>query len=192
MRYESDKPETVLRRHMQGLFPPSGKGIDVGAGREPSPLPRWWEELPLTCRPWDLRDGDAHDLAGVPDESLDWLFSSHCLEHLKDPERALRNWVRVVKFGGSLLIAVPHRDLYEKRRRLPSQWNPNHRRFYLPFENDGPDTVGLFEWLAPLRAKLGFSIETIVTGDWGYQKNGGLHPSGEYQIDALLLKGRAI
>lgn len=189
MHYESDKPQTVLRRHMQRLFPVSGRGIDVGAGREVRPHRRWWEELGLECRPWDREDGDAHDLETIADASLDWLFSSHCLEHLEDPERALRNWLRVVKVGGSLLIAVPHRDLYEGKKRLPSKWNPAHKRFYLPFESDNPDTVGLFEWLAPLRERLHFSIETIVTGDWGYQRFGGAHPSGEYQIDVLLARG---
>ncbi len=37
------------------------------------------------CRVWDWEDGDAQDLAGVAEDSLDFVHSSHCLEHLRDP-----------------------------------------------------------------------------------------------------------
>lgn len=187
---ESAKPATWLRRHVQGLIPFSGSGIDVGAGRVILPEWQWWERLGLECRTWDIVDGDAQDLAGVPDASFDWLFSSHVLEHLPSPRRALCNWLRVVKPGGWLLISVPHRQLYEQKTSLPSRWNSNHVRFYLPFEDDGaPGTVGLFNWLRSLEDVLGFGIRTLVTGDWGHTNTGsGNHPNGEYCIDALLRK----
>lgn len=185
---ESAKPQVIERRLLQGLLPLSGHGIDVGAGQALPSSWRWWEKLGMDCRPWDLRDGDGAELATVPDGSLDWLYSSHCLEHLSDPDRALRNWVRVVRPGGRLLIAVPHRNLYERRRELPSRWNPDHRRFYLPWRSEGPHTVGLWEWLAPQQGPLGFRILTLVTGDWGNSntQDQHQHPDGEYQIDALL------
>jgi len=136
---------------------------------------------------WDKAEGDAHGLCSVGDGVYDFLFASHILEHLEHPETALANWVRVVRPAGWLLIAVPHRDLYEQKRRLPSRWNPNHKRFYLPEQDEAPDTVGLLSWLYGLADELHFKVAAVQTGDWGWRPlPPGQHPVGEYQIDALL------
>jgi SAM-dependent methyltransferase len=185
---ECMKKQTWRRRIVNGLTNDlAGHGIDVGAGRKPAP---WWKLLgppPIQVDTWDQPQGDAHHLKGVADGAYDFLFASHILEHLERPELALHNWVRVVRPGGVLLIAVPHRDLYEQKRRLPSRWNPNHKRFYLPEEDEPPDTVGLLPWLYRLSDELPFRVAAVQTGDWGYRRPGaGKHPLGEYQIDALL------
>jgi SAM-dependent methyltransferase len=67
-----------------------------------------------------------------PDESQDAIYASHCLEHIKDYRGVLREWFRVVKVGGYLVIIVPHQHLFERRRDLPSHWNVDHYRFYTP------------------------------------------------------------
>ena len=57
-----------------------GKGLDVGAGKWPLP----------GAQPVELKDGgDAMDL---PDGSFDFVFSSHCLEHLVNPIAAIEHW----------------------------------------------------------------------------------------------------
>ncbi len=66
------------------------------------------------------------------DGSQDAVFSSHCLEHIADDRNALRDWFRVLKVGGYLVIAVPHQFLYEKRAFPPSRWNGDHKRFFTP------------------------------------------------------------
>ena len=53
---------------------------------------------------------EATDLRGIADDSYDFLLSSHTLEHTANPIKALQEWQRVVRIGGSLVIAVPHRD----------------------------------------------------------------------------------
>jgi len=67
-----------------------------------------------------------------PDESQDAVYSSHCYEHIADFAGALRDWYRVLKVGGYLIIIVPHQHLFEKRTGLPSLWNRDHKRFYTP------------------------------------------------------------
>jgi len=66
------------------------------------------------------------------DQSVDTVFSSHCLEHIDDEQSALRDWFRVLKIGGFLVCMVPNLALYEKRRQPPSAWNDDHKRFYSP------------------------------------------------------------
>ena len=36
---------------------------------------------------YDAPQGDAQKLANVDDDSFDFLFSSHCLEHVRDPSK---------------------------------------------------------------------------------------------------------
>lgn len=181
---------TWSRRELNGLVGGFvGRGIDVGCG---APQPTWWKRYPAiaSMHPWDRKLGhkDAELLEGVPDGEYDFLFASHILEHVINPERALRNWLRVVRPGGHLLVVVPHRDLYEGKPRLPSRWNPNHLRFYLPHHSDNPDTVNLHQWL--LDQRPGFRLAALQTGDWGSIRAvpPKSHASGEFHVDALLVK----
>ncbi len=44
------------------------------------------------------------------DGALDYVLSSHVIEHFFDPVKALREWHRVVKPGGFVFIIAPHKD----------------------------------------------------------------------------------
>jgi SAM-dependent methyltransferase len=50
---------------------------------------------------------EATSLSGVPDAAVDFVLSSHCLEHVADPLRALHEWRRVTKPGGHLVLVLP-------------------------------------------------------------------------------------
>jgi SAM-dependent methyltransferase len=66
-----------------------------------------------------------------PDDSHDAVYTSHCLEHISDYRGAIREWFRVLKLGGHLVIVVPHQFLFERRQELPSRVS-DHKRFYTP------------------------------------------------------------
>jgi SAM-dependent methyltransferase len=53
---------------------------------------------------------EACDLRGILEDSYDVVLSSHCLEHIANPLRALREWRRVCRPEGYLCLIVPHRD----------------------------------------------------------------------------------
>ncbi|HWA39684.1 MAG TPA: class I SAM-dependent methyltransferase [Burkholderiales bacterium] len=103
-----------------------GDGIDVGAGEDP--LHFYAELFPAmrSCRAWEWNDGDGATLPGVADESFDFVHASHSLEHLDDPRVALRNWARVLRPGGHIVILVPDEDLYEQGT-FPSRHNEDHK-----------------------------------------------------------------
>lgn len=46
----------------------------------------------------------------LPDESQDFIISSHVLEHFPDPIKALIEWYRLVKKGGVIFMIVPHKE----------------------------------------------------------------------------------
>lgn len=60
---------------------------------------------------------EATDLLGIPEDSYDVVLSSHCLEHIANPLRALREWRRVCRPDGHLCLIVPHRDGTFDRKR---------------------------------------------------------------------------
>ena len=103
-----------------------GEGVDIGG--KPDPLALYREFFPgiAALRTWDIEDGDAQFLESVADESFDFVFSSHCLEHLRDPAEGLGNWFRVLRPGGHLVVTIPDEDLYEQGV-WPSTHNRDHK-----------------------------------------------------------------
>lgn len=106
-----------------------GEGVDIGG--KPDPLSLYGEFFPLmkTVKIWDLEDGDAQFMAGVEDGRYDFVHSSHCLEHLRDPAEGLKNWLRVVKPGGFVIVTIPDEDLYEQGV-FPSTFNLDHKHTF--------------------------------------------------------------
>jgi len=46
----------------------------------------------------------------LPDESQDFIVSSHVVEHFPNPIKALIKWDRLVKPGGIIFMIVPHKE----------------------------------------------------------------------------------
>ena len=155
-------------------------GIDIGCGMDP---------LNQTFRRYDLiyGDGDATFMEGIPDESYYTVYASHVLEHLIDPVTALRNWWRILKPGGHLIIMVPHRDLYEKKLDLPSNWNRDHKTFWLPNLNVNSYTLGLHETF--LKSIPEAEMVSLKILNEGYQRISDTeHSLGEFSIELIAKK----
>lgn len=79
---------------------------------------------------------EATDLREMPDASYDFVISSNTLEHVANPIRALREWFRVVRPGGVLLLVLPHRDgTFDHRRPVTPLEHLVH-----DFEVDTPES----------------------------------------------------
>jgi len=124
-----EQSKAAKRRYYDGAFLTRyfvGKGVDIGG--KPDPLAQYVGIFPRmqSVRTWDLQDGDAQYMQGVPDNTYDFLHASHSLEHMRDVVEALNNWIRIIKPGGFLVITVPDEDLYEQGQ-WPSLRNPDHK-----------------------------------------------------------------
>jgi len=61
------------------------------------------------------------DQLPVPDNSQDFVISSHVIEHFFDPIKALKEWLRVVKPGGYIFVIGPHKErTFDKERSRTS------------------------------------------------------------------------
>ena len=76
-----------------------GKGIDMGASEWPFP-----GAVPIQ----EAENQNAYRLDAFSDGSLDYVFSSHCLEHLDRWQDALRLWICKLRTGGVLFLYLPH------------------------------------------------------------------------------------
>jgi SAM-dependent methyltransferase len=124
-----EQSKSARRRWFDGAFHSRyfvGDGIDIGGA--PDPLAQYCGLFPAmrSVRTWDMDDGDGQLMAGVADNSFDFVHSSHCLEHMRNVEEALANWLRILKPGGHLVITVPDEDLYE-HGQWPSRFNRDHK-----------------------------------------------------------------
>lgn len=73
---------------------------------------------------------DASYLPQVPDNRVDFVYSSHLLEHIQDYQEALREWWRIIKVGGYLVLYLPHRDLYPNIGQPGA--NSDHKHDFIP------------------------------------------------------------
>ena len=103
-----------------------GFGIDVGPGDDPISTQYFpnIENLIL----FDQDAGNAEILDQYfPANTFDFIHMSNVLEHLSPhPSIILRNYRKILKKGGFLIITVPDFELYEKCV-WPSKYNPDHK-----------------------------------------------------------------
>lgn len=80
----------------------------------------------------DLLLPDCAKLDIIADAALDFIFSSHLLEHIEDFKAALREWWRTIKVGGHLVLYLPHKALYPNIGQEHA--NPDHKHDFLPVD----------------------------------------------------------
>lgn len=172
------------RRIKEGWFdkycPADQPGIDIGCQDD---------MVHNTFRPWDLiyGDGDATFMEEVPDNTYHTVHASHVLEHLEDPVTAIKNWYRIARPGGHVIILVPHRDLYEKKRLLPSNWNFDHKSFWLPESEESPHTKSLKKTILTAIPSADIVVFRVLNDGYLRLPNN-VHPVGEYSIEAIIKK----
>lgn len=126
--YESDKICCLIVPYAQG------RGLDIGCGQRKA----WHRMIGID----NLTDyggnrppsvdviSDGNKLPMFSDKSMDFVFSSHFLEHVVDTKACLQEWWRVLKPGGNLILYLPHKNFYPNIGQEGS--NRDHKHDFLP------------------------------------------------------------
>lgn len=121
-RVLEDYEEPVRRGLAQKFL--SGSGIEIGALQKPLPVPescsvRYVDRMPLsellhhypelTGLPLQAPDfvDDGETLSTIASQSQNFVIANHFFEHSEDPIRTLTTFLRVLRRGGILFMAVP-------------------------------------------------------------------------------------
>jgi predicted SAM-dependent methyltransferase len=108
-----------------------GYGLDLGFGGDPITPAAIRMDRPSPYaytgdHPVQL-GGKAEDLYWFRDGVLDFVYSSHLLEDYVDTEAVLREWLRVLRPGGRLIIFCPDEQIFRKHCATTGQpYNPHH------------------------------------------------------------------
>jgi SAM-dependent methyltransferase len=169
-----------------------GKGVDIGG--KPDPLTLYAEFFPLMgeVKVWDLEDGDAQLMAGVADETYDFVHSSHCLEHLHDPAEGLRNWLRILRPGGYIVVTIPDEDIYEQGT-FPSTFNRDHKVTFTIHKDRSwsPSSVNVLGLLASLGPTARVEKVELLDASYRYalpRYDQTVTPVGECAIEFVVRK----
>jgi SAM-dependent methyltransferase len=156
----------------------SGRGVELGPGHHPFPLPvpppvvryidRWTPADNVALFPElsgavfaepdlvaDLNDG----LPGLPDQSEDFVIASHIIEHLADPLFCLDEIHRVLRPGGVTLILLPDRRWTSDACRPPTPLAhvvEDHARAVRQVDDDHLDEFLALSWedqIPPMASK---------------------------------------
>ncbi len=104
----------------------------------------------------------------LPDNSVDFVISSHVIEHFPDPIKALKEWRRIVKPGGYIYVIAPHKErTFDKDRpRTPlAELIERHRKGFPPDAEDKHWSVWITEDFIELVNYLGWPIVEVQDMD---------------------------
>lgn len=104
---EGDPARMLCNLHREGDL-----GLEIGAHQQPFVgLEPFYTDMVAVYAGSVGRVDFLSDARALPlaDHTLDYLCSSHVLEHLADPIAALHEWHRVLRPGGCLYLVVPDR-----------------------------------------------------------------------------------
>lgn len=77
----------------------SGKGYDIGCMKK-----EWSLEGSI---PIDINFKDGYHALNLPEKNVDYIFSSHCLEHITNWVDVLNYWTDTLKDSGVLFLYLP-------------------------------------------------------------------------------------
>lgn len=107
-----------------------GAGVDIGPGGDPINDTAFRVDYdPNPCAGtlpphlvWDARTLPFNT------NSLDYVYSSHALEDFEDTTAALKEWIRVIRPGGLLVLFLPDQVVYKAHcDKTGQELNPAHK-----------------------------------------------------------------
>jgi len=98
----------------------SGIGYDIGCMKVEWALPG--------AIPIDISFKDGYHANNLPKQGVDYIFSSHCLEHITDWVDTMDYWYNTLKSGGTIFLYLPD---YSQHYWRP-WFNRKHKNIFTP------------------------------------------------------------
>lgn len=155
--------------------------IDIGYGED---------KITTNAVGYDKADGNAETCSNLEPESFATVFSSHCLEHMKNPLVALSAWWKLLKPFGFMIIYVPDEDLYEQGQ-WPSTFNSDHKHSFTPSKSGSwsPKSLNIIDLIKYLPDHKLYSLRVLDTGyDYTLIRNDQTTAGAEAHIELILQK----
>lgn len=122
---KQSRPSALATKYLENLH-----GIEIGASTQNSFFLKrsinvdfsdeqggLWQDK--NCEPATVNIVAFGDDLPFKDNTLDYVLTSHVIEHFFDPVKALREWHRIIKPGGYIFIIAPHKDrTFDKPREV--------------------------------------------------------------------------
>jgi SAM-dependent methyltransferase len=151
------------------------------------------------CEPATVNIVALGDDLPFKDNTLDYVLSSHVMEHFFDPVKALREWHRVIKPGGYIYIIAPHMDRTFDKHREPtpvaelidrSTGKLKVSNYAKPLnqkalEGTGKEKLGNFAEVMPQRL-VRDKGKTPLGADWAYYDSDDHHHWSVWRTDDFV------
>lgn len=119
-RSETDKVRHIVLPYCIGY------GCDVGFGGDKIKKDAVGIDLP---NPYAHTGSDVVDIScdvingeiPLPDNTFDYVYSSHLIEDLPDTVEGLNKFIRILNTGGTLILVFPDQQLYERICKITGQ-----------------------------------------------------------------------
>ena len=171
---------------------PRGSGL-----QPPGLLASEWQEVRVDADTSVQPDvlASAFDLSVLPDDEMEVVFSSHCIEHLYLDQAvpALREWRRVLKRDGWLLLVCPDLQAAAElvaQDRLFDIAYAGIRPYDIIFSHQGLVAQGRSQGHTFMEHKSGYTLSTLraLVGEAGYPVHAGMRLRTRYELWLLASK----
>lgn len=160
IKYYPLKDDNLWNEEVTKILPyTDGQGLDIGCGGRSIKPEIKRLDIDPDKNPDILASGDK---IPVDDESFDFVVAQHVLEHFEDQDKALKEWLRIIKKGGYILIIYP--DVTHTGKQLPPEENPDLKSHPYNKHYHEKSYTEFLTWLAE-RTNYGFIL--VDSGEAG-------------------------
>jgi SAM-dependent methyltransferase len=150
----------------------TGYGCDIGFGGDKIKKDAIGIDLPVPYThtgsdPIDIPCDVIKENIPLPDNTFDYVYSSHLIEDLPNTAEGLNKFIKVLKSGGNLILVFPDQQVYEricKKTGQPLNIHHKHSNMGLAFMKEKLNLTSLknFEILKESNCEIDYNVVLVA------------------------------